>query len=154
MSFDVEALFPNVLTDIALLNISNWINDQDISDKEATKFVELTKLCLKQTFLQWRRKIFKQTSGLSMGHSLSPLAANVFMSNLEVTASKEEWLPRKWLRYVDDVIAIIKKGTAHNILKKINQLSPTIKFTFESEKDGKIPFLDLRLINQTSFFSV
>ena len=146
VSFDVEALFPSVPTTEALNEINNWVDSQQISDKEAEKFFELTKICLNQSYLQWRGKIFKQSTGLSMGNSLSPLAANVFMSSLEVKASKKSWFPRVWYRYVDDVFTIIKKGTASEILAELNNLSPSINFTFEKEANGKLPFLDIMLI--------
>lgn len=136
-SFDVEALFPSVPTSEAINEISSWITDQDVSDKEAIKFVELSKICLNQSFVQWRDKTYKQTSGLSMGNGLSPFAANIFMSKLEREASKEEWFPRFWSRYVDDVIAIIKKGEATKINDKLNDLFPSIKFTHEVEKKWK-----------------
>ena len=41
--------------------------------------------------------------------------------------------PRVWLRYVDDTFCVLRKGT---------------QFTMESEKDGKLPFLDCNVTRQ------
>jgi hypothetical protein len=30
------------------------------------------------------------------------------------------WFPRKWLRYVDDVFAVVKKGDTERILGNLN----------------------------------
>ena len=46
VSFDVESLFPSVPTEEALKNISSWLNDQDIADIDAAKFLELSKIHL------------------------------------------------------------------------------------------------------------
>ena len=48
-----------------------------------------------------------------------------------------------WLRYVDDVMTIVKKGTHHSLLNHLNSIDPNIKFTIEPPNDqGAIPFLD------------
>ena len=65
------------------------------------------------------------------------------MSNLETKAANERWFSRFWTRYVDNILAIIKRGTENHILEKLNEMSPTIKFTFVLEYEEKIPFLDL-----------
>ena len=147
VSFDVEALFPSVPTGEALECLNEWIDSQDMSDDDAEKFCELAKICLSQKVIRWREKFYEQKSGLSMGNSLSPIVANLFMGNLEINASKTRWFPRFWRRYVDDVFAVVKKNTADEILQHLNTLSPTIKFTLEKETDKKLPFLDLLIIN-------
>ena len=49
--------------------------------------------------------------------------------------------PRLWKRYVDDIICILRKDTAEELLNHLDGIQPTIKFTVELE-DGTIPFLD------------
>lgn len=44
-----------------------------------------------------------------MGSKLSPLLADVFMSDFETEAQKNKLFPRVWRRYVDDVFAPIKE---------------------------------------------
>ena len=48
-----------------------------------------------------------------------------------------------WLRYVDDVLTIIKKGTCDTLQNYLNSIDSNIKFTIEPPNEqGAIPFLD------------
>ena len=50
---------------------------------------------------------------------------------------------KTWLRYVDDVLTIVKKGTHDSLLNHLNSIDPNIKFTIEPpNKQGAIPFMD------------
>jgi hypothetical protein len=131
VSFDVKALFPSVPRDKAIQSITEWIDEQEISDIEAEKFLQLSKVCVRQYTFKWDGRFFKQKSGLSIGNGFSPFAANLFMSKLE------------W--EVKNVIAIVKRDKIEEMMESLNNLSPTIRFTIEREVDRKLPFLDLML---------
>ena len=66
---------------------------------------------------------------------------------------ESEWLPNiidhplTWHRYIDDVFTI----WPHNVnfdefLVRLNNIHPTIKFKFELETHGTLPFLDVKII--------
>lgn len=38
----------------------NWINDQEISDNEAVKFLELAKVCINQSKFKWDEKLINK----------------------------------------------------------------------------------------------
>lgn len=57
-----------------------------------------------------------------------------------------DFLIKIWCRYVDDVLAILKRTHLRSFLKFINGIHPAIKFTIEMENDGKLPFLDVQVI--------
>ena len=82
-----------------------------------------------------------------MGSPCSPVVANIHMEYFENKALGPE-LPisfsiNTWLRYVDDVLTIIKKGTQDSLLEYLNAIDPNIKFTIEPPNEqGAIPFLD------------
>ncbi|XP_055543040.1 uncharacterized protein LOC129728615 [Wyeomyia smithii] len=80
-----------------------------------------------------------------MGCKLSPLLANVFMSDFEEAAGKENYFPRVWKRYVDDVFAPVKERYLPQTLDLLNSRHNSIKFTVEREVEGKLPFLDLMI---------
>ena len=89
-----------------------------------------------------------------MGSPVSPVA-NLFMAEFEEGASasfgKEK--PKKWQRYVDDVISIVKRALVQELLD-LKSRHKNIQFTFEIEKDGCLPMLDIvldRRINTTVF---
>ena len=50
-------------------------------------------------------------------------------------------------RYMDDIIRNIKRARIEGKLLEINNLHPNLKFTSEREVSGKIPFLDMLIIN-------
>lgn len=81
-----------------------------------------------------------------MGHPASPLLAELFMADFETRIEQHPLFPRIWIRYVDDIFAIIKKNTITTILDWLNGLKDSIKFTHETEKDGKMPFLDVEVM--------
>ena len=82
-----------------------------------------------------------------MGSPCSPVVANRYMEYFEKRALGPE-LPvaytiNIWLRYVDEVLTIVKKGTHDSLLYYLNSIDPNIKFTTEPPNEqGAIPFLD------------
>ena len=91
---------------------------------------------------------------MAMGSSLSPVLCNLYMEYFETELMNNiQNKPLLWVRYVDDVFAILDNETDHlALLDEINSLSPTIKFTFEMEKDGQLPFLDCNVRNSEGRF--
>lgn len=81
--------------------------------------------------------------------------ANVFMNHFEYIASSHTQFPKLWFRYVDDIFGIVDNTLdVHNFLNYINNIYPSVKFTYENEVDKKIHFLDLiisRNNNQLEF---
>ena len=53
--------------------------------------------------------------GLAMGSPVSPPVANLFMAEFEEEALEtfEDEKPKKWRRYVDDVIAVVKRSVVN-----------------------------------------
>jgi hypothetical protein len=152
VSFDVISLYPSIPKEESTVMLKEWVCEQDGSDDEALKLWELIDIVVGQGHFQYGNKVYKQTSGVAIGCSLSPWLAEIFLTNLENKFMQQPWAPRLYYRYVDDCIAIIKKGHADDILHQLNNLHPNIKFTCEREKERKLPFLDLMLtINNNTF---
>ena len=86
-----------------------------------------------------------------MGSPLAPKLANLFLGYHE-----NEWLKSReaknilfFKRYVDDIFCIMKtKNDAESFLKFLNEQHPNIKFTLETEVEGKLPFLDILVQKQ------
>ena len=51
-----------------------------------------------------------------------------------------------WKRYVDDTISYIKEKSIDHVLSKLNGYHDNIEFTYETENDGKLPFLGVLVI--------
>ena len=110
---------------------------------------ELLLLCTKNVPFTFNDEIFMQVDGVMMGSPLGPLFANIFMCELEneIVPKLEDKLCN-WMRYVDDTFAFIKPGEELYIQEQLNAYHQKIQFTFEMEKDGKLPFLDVLITRQ------
>ncbi|RXF66922.1 hypothetical protein EKK70_17895, partial [Desulfovibrio sp. DS-1] len=155
-SFDVTALFPSIPVNITINFLNEWLIDLKIETNKIKELVDSTKLCMSQNVFQFQNQFFEQIEGTAMGNPLSPFLAEIFMSRFEVDLKEKlNNFPKFWVRYVDDIFAIIDKDfNVEDFLQKINTQYSTIKFTYEKEIDGKLPFLDLlikRVDNQIKF---
>ena len=56
-----------------------------------------------------------------------------------------------WKSFVDDTIGYVKNGSIDIILSKLNSFHPNIQFTYEIEKENKLPFSDVLLIRNGNF---
>ncbi|XP_072033374.1 uncharacterized protein [Amphiura filiformis] len=115
--------------------------------------VELLDFILSTTYFAFRGKIYRQLFGAAMGSPVSPLAANIFMEHLEeaaIATAPMNCKPKLWKRYVDDILEVVNKDAVLPLTNHLNEIDDTnsIKFTFEEEKDGKIPFLDTLIVKR------
>ena len=122
-----------------------WYEVADHLDREDV--MALLKVVLNNCVFSFQGKFYKQLHGAAMGCPCLPVVANIYMEYSEKRALGPE-LPvsftiNTWLRYVDDVLTIVKKGTRDSLLNYLNSIDPNIKFTIEpSNEQGAIPFLD------------
>ena len=163
VSFDVSALFTSIPVNQALDVINQLIiqhqTDMDFKSKIGQVWYEvadhldredvmaLLKVVLNNCVFSFQNKFYKQLHGAAMGSPCSPVVANIYMEYFEKRALGPE-LPMSftintWLRYVDDVLTIVKKGTHDSLLNYLNSVDSNIKFTIEPPNEqGAIPFLD------------
>ena len=84
-----------------------------------------------------------------MGSRLSPAIADMMMEDLEKQAlSTFHNPPSIWMRYVDDVYAIVKTENVDAFHKHLNTINSSIQFTVEMETSGSIAFLDVLLTRE------
>ncbi|XP_042202463.1 uncharacterized protein LOC121852562 [Callorhinchus milii] len=141
VSFDVVSLFTKVPVPDTLTIIEDLVQHGLNSDVPA-----LVRHCLTNTYFTWNGTFYKQNEGTPMGSPLSPVIANMFMGKFESDAIQTSTLrPSLWKRYVDDTFVIWPHGlpALNHFLDHINSRHPSIRFTMEVEKDGKLPFLDI-----------
>ena len=82
-----------------------------------------------------------------------PIAANIFMEALEqqaIATAPMDCMPKLWLCYVDDILEIVNKDCVEKLTDHINKVdkSGSIKFTYEKESEGKVPFLDTLIVKK------
>ena len=147
VSFDVSSMFPCIPIEKTLGLLKSWLATTDLDEESINEYVKLTELCVQQNYCSFKNKYYKQERGLAMGNPLSPFLADLFMSNLEIQVTKAfPQMFKIWYRYVDDIFAIVNKKRGEDAEKLLNLQDRSIKFTTEWEKDGILPFLDLKVI--------
>ena len=88
-----------------------------------------------------------------MGSPVSPVVANFYMEFLEqqaITTAPIHCKNRLWKRYVDDILEIVHQDQVDNLTAHLYQTDPTdsIKFTYEQEHDGTLPFLGTLIVRK------
>ena len=79
-----------------------------------------------------------------MGSPFGPALANIFAGYHESKLFSCVQKPTIYFRYVDDTFAVFKQESdVDDFQVTLNRLHPALKFTFEKEHDGKLPFLDI-----------
>ena len=91
------------------------------------------------TYFSYNNQFYEQTSGVTMGSSISPIIANTFMEYFEKEAFKK---PEVWFRYVDNTFVIWRHDRAElYFLFFLN--NQNIHFIIDIEENGKFPFLNV-----------
>ncbi|XP_063871036.1 uncharacterized protein LOC135106189 [Scylla paramamosain] len=145
-SFDVKSLFTNVPVEGAIEAVkraSEDINEENLPIPRED-YINLVELCVKFGAFTFEGQEYSQHKGLAMGSPLSAVMACLYMETLE-TDNFIRIMSRgsTWLRYVDDVLVIVPKGTnINNKLTLLNKVHKDTQFTVEEEQDNRLPFLD------------
>ena len=93
---------------------------------------------------------YKQMDGLAMGSPPAPHLANGWLSTFDNTIKGNSKL---YTRYMDDILCSIKKDSIESHLYMINNLHPSLSFTYEVETNCKLPFLDMKICNNNGSLS-
>ena len=163
VSFDVASLFTNIPLAETIESVAEKYCATTSKNRPTIPKASLIFLlkCATGGIFSHRKKLFKQTDGVSMGNPLAPTLANFFMGNMEIDvmnriASKDNNIPKPamYARYVDDVFCIFRKDENFELfLKELNEYHPNLMFTYEFGGES-LPFLDTKItLEPTSFNS-
>ena len=156
-SFDVASLFTNVPID-ETIEFYIWLNALYRSELQQPDIEEgLLKKCLykstKEVEFSFNNTMYRQVDGVAMGSPLGPVFANIFMGRCESLIPMDVW-PDLYRRYMDDTFSLFpKEQDSVLFLDRLNGVHKSLTFTMESEKDGRLPFLDVSVIRQSHGFS-
>ena len=148
ISFDVVSLFTNVPLEKTIdIIIKKVYKEKKIKTKiKADKLRQLLCLCTKEGHFTFNDATYVQIDGVMMGSPLGSLIANIFMCELETSViPKLKDSIKLWTRYVDDTFAFVKPTEIDNIHQQLNNYDQNIQFTYETENEGKISFLDVMI---------
>ncbi|MEM7284537.1 MAG: hypothetical protein AAF438_23305, partial [Pseudomonadota bacterium] len=160
VSLDVEAMFPSTPTGPAIHLIRNLLKESqdalsDVTSLKPDSVADLLDLSIRNCHAvvedDGKQRWFRQTKGLAMRKSYSPLVADIFMGmwekDLQELASACGSTVIHFCRYADDYL-ILFEGTdeaLHTWVEKLNTKDVNIKVTLEVEQAGQLPFLDISI---------
>ena len=152
VSFDVVSLYTNVPVNEAIMEAADRLYSGDFETPPVSKltFIKLLELCSTNVIMLTSEGYFCQKEGLAMGSPPAPILANIWLSKYESVLKDDATL---FERYMDDVIRTIQRNRIEQKLIEINQIHPNLRFTMESEEEGRLSFLDLLLIRMGCFIS-
>jgi len=79
----------------------------------------------------------------AIGSPVSVTVADLVTEDVEQRAlSTYHCPPPFWKRYVDDTCTALAADEVHSFHDHLNSIEPSIQFTFETETEGKLSFLD------------
>ena len=147
VSFDVSALYTNVPVKEAIEMAADrlYAGDLPVPPVDKETFVTLTELSSLDVVMSTHHGYYRQVDGLAMGSPPAPYLANIWLSHYDPTISDGA---RLYQRYMDDILTVICRNELAEKLAQINQLHGNLKFTSESESEGRLPFLDLCIVHR------
>ena len=158
-SFDIKSLFTNIPLDetIQICTDQIFATNTTFMNLNKKEFHNLLSLSVKDSVFLFNDKYYKQVDGVAMGSPLGPTLANVFLCFHEVNWLSQcppEFTPLYYRRYVDDCFLIFNDVTeCKQFLDYLNSKHSNIEFTFESNVNDKLPFLDLLIHNDNGKLS-
>ena len=147
VSFDVVAMFTNVMTDLALGIIEKRWNDLKIfAPLPKRLFFKTLEHCLNNSYFKHNDRYYKQKAGLAMGSPLSAIVSELVLDELFNKLRDQFWEGIKFLvKYVDDSLLIIRSSIFNDVFSCLNNFHSRLKFTFERDHNC-MNFLDTSFI--------
>ena len=158
-SLDVDSLFTNIPLEetIHLVTEKVFHGKRKVNGLSKSDFKRLLTLSTKGSVFYFNGVYYRQKDGVAMGSPLGPALANAFLCHHEPSWLDEcplSFAPTFYARYVDDIFVLLKsRGDVERLATYLSSKHVNIKFTFEIEIDGVLPFLDVNVYRDANSFS-
>ena len=117
---------------------------------------EMLSLTLKESIILFDNKYYGQIDGVAMGFPLGPTLANIFLCYHESNWLKDclkDFKPVYYKRYVDDIFVLFNKQEhGQFFLEYMNKKHKNMKFSMETEINGSLSFLDVKIFRENDKF--
>jgi hypothetical protein len=152
-SLDISNMYTNIPTKELIRIINSICKNHNIEDTITREIIAITNLIIMQNYFSFQDKTYTQNNGIAMGAPTSSFLSEIYLQFLENTKIFDILKEKKvtgYFRYMDDILIIYNENTsdANQVLKSFNDISPSLTFTLEQEKENKLNFLDI-LITKT-----
>ena len=150
VSFDVTSLFINVpLNRTIKKTLKRIYEDKAVHRtlKKSTMKKLIINSCTKVA-VSFINKIYKLLDGVTMRSPFGPVPANIIITELEKFIVKylvEKSLIKLHMRYVDDILFLVKEKDIKVIYERLNSFDKNIKFTIDNFPDINARFLDVQI---------
>ena len=150
-SLDVVSLFPSVPYEFVKNSIKKrWKDIKKHTKLPFNEFMKGLEVLMDSLYFQNDEKYFKQINGLPIGLSVSPIIADLVLQDLEeIFLNRYKKSIKFYGRYVDDSFLIIAKNKLNMLVNLVNSFHNRLQFTYETESNSKINFLDIMVIKNT-----
>ncbi|XP_044760971.1 uncharacterized protein LOC123318413 [Coccinella septempunctata] len=150
VSFDAVSLFTNIPKSLVLdLIDEHWGDLEPRVNICKDQIVEIVKFVFDNSYCRFDGRFFIQKRGSAMGNPASPVLAEIVMDSvIRFVLSRLNFVVPLIRVYVDDIFMIIPEDSLQLVLDIFNSYHIDLKFTFELEVDGRLPFLDVVLIRR------
>ena len=150
ISFDVSSLYTNVPVKEAIQVCCDLLFSKVDMPIDKETLITLASISSCDVIFNTHDGFYKQIDGLAMGSPPAPHLANGWLSSFDNIIKGSSKL---YTRYMDDILCTIKKDNIESHLSMINNLHPSLVFTYEVETNGKLPFLDMKICNNNGSLS-
>jgi hypothetical protein len=168
-SFDITNMYPSIPR-IPAIAALRCLLERDHTLKQHTSMsiddiITLQEAVLRPAHFQWLGVYYAQTDGCAMGDSTSSPVSNAYMTEFEKDILTSYHLIHDphhippapppvsvilfWFRQADNTMMAIHRDHVATFHAFLNSVHENIKWTFESEVDGRINMLDLTTLRQS-----
>ncbi|XP_067135021.1 uncharacterized protein [Centruroides vittatus] len=147
---DVISLYPSVPTFEAVMLANTMLLKKGLTVQQVLDIREALIFVTENNYFRFNQKIYLQKQGVPMGSPLSAVLAELVMRDVEqktFNAPLTICYPLLYLRYVDDILVAWGNSEEEFIrfMQRLSSVYPTIKFTWEKERNQTITFLDMQI---------
>ena len=155
-SIDVVSMYTNIHQNEAIDCVCQVLDHTDFKygiTKPPSNYIrKLLELILGRNCFQFGGKYFLQKIGCAMGSTASPEICDITLHEFEQRILQQADHILTWWRYRDDILVIYDSHLEdfQNLIHSMNQMHPTLKFTFEASTTS-INYLDLTIFKGKRF---
>jgi hypothetical protein len=107
VTIDIQALYPSMDHKLTIEALSSCLNFHDTEERHFIR--DVTRLILKNSFVEYNNNVYLQTKGTAMGTNSAPFLANIYVTLLIERSPKLIKYRNKlgfWRRFLDDILLI------------------------------------------------
>ena len=145
---DVVSLYPSIPTDLGVRAVKAFCLDRlaylPFSLLELEMHIEILRWVLTNNFAVFKGQIYQQIDGTAMGTPCAVVYATIFLASIELPILSRSTGVLLYLRYIDDICAVMMPGTAEDFVAAFNAVYTSINLDSVT-MDHTGVFLDLKI---------